>query len=61
MKDSRSQVAFSRVVPKKGKDPYAIRRLQTEIAKLGYNKLILQSDNEAAIVALKEAVKRDRD
>ena len=61
LKDSRSEVALSRVVPKKGKDTYAIERLQKYIANLGYKKLILKSDNEVAIVALKEAVKRERD
>ena len=40
-----------------GKDPYAIERLQQDIANLGYKKLILKRDNEVAIVALTEAVR----
>ena len=61
LKDSRTKVALARVVPKKGRDQYAIERLQKDIANLGYKKLILKSDNEVAIVALKQAVKRERD
>ena len=61
LKDSRSKVALARVLPRKGKDPYAIQRLQTDIANLGYKKLILKSDDEKAIIAFKEAVKRERD
>ena len=60
LKDSRTKVALARVVPKKGRDQYAIERLQKDIANLGYKKLILKSDNEVAIVALKQAVKRER-
>ena len=61
LKDSRTKVALSRVVPHKGRDQYAIERLQQDIANLGYKKLILKSDNEIAIIALKQAVKRERD
>ena len=59
LKDSRTKVALSRVVPHKGRDQYAIERLQQDIANLGYKKLILKSDNEIAIIALKQAVKRE--
>ena len=61
LKDSRTKVTLARVVPKKGRDQYAIERLQKDIANLGYKKMILKSDNEPAIVALKEAVKRERE
>jgi hypothetical protein len=61
IKDSRTKVALARVVPKKGRDQYAIERLQKDISNLGYKKMILKSDNEPAIIALKEAVKRERD
>ena len=61
LKVSRSEVAPARVVPKKGKYQYAIKRLQKDIANPGYKKLILRSDNEVAIIALKQAVKRERD
>ena len=61
LKDSRSKLALARVVPKKGRDQYAIERLQKDIANLGFIEMISKSDNEPAIIALKEAVKRERD
>ena len=40
IKDSRSKVALARVVPKKGRDQYAIERLHKDIANFG-----LQTDD----------------
>lgn len=45
------------VVPKKGKEAFAIKVLAKDISLLGYPKVILKSDGEPAIVALKDAVK----
>ena len=59
LKDSRSKVALARVVPKEGRNQNAVERLQKDIAKLGYKKLILKCDKEVAIIALKEAVKHE--
>ena len=39
-KNSRTKVALARVVPKKGRDQYAIERLLKDIANLGCKKLI---------------------
>lgn len=61
LKDSRSKVALARVVPKKGKDQYAIERFQKDLANSGHKKLIFKSNNEVAFIALKEAVRRERD
>ena len=51
---------FAHVVPHKGANSYAINILSKDIAILGHPELILKSDNEPAIIALKEATKRER-
>ena len=48
------------VVPQKGVQPYAVKTLAGIVAQLGHQELILRSDWEAAIAALKEAVRRER-
>ena len=53
-------MVFARVVPKKGANQYAVKRLAGDIALLGHPELILKSDGEPAIIALKEAAKRER-
>ena len=57
IKDRKSGMIQSRVVPSKGNDKFAIKRLVKDIELLGYNKVILKSDNESSILALKKAVK----
>ena len=47
----------ARLVPAKGTDKYAIKRLKKDIELLGYRKILLKSDNESSILALKQAVK----
>ena len=51
---------FARVVPAKGVNEYAVQCLSAEVAMLGHKELILKSDGEPAIHALKEAVKAER-
>ena len=46
------------VVPEKGEHLYAVKMLVTFIDELGYKKIILKSDQEAAILNLK-TVKRE--
>ena len=46
------------VVPEKGEHWYSIKMLVTFIDELGYKKIILKSDPEAAIMSLETAVKR---
>ena len=49
-KDSRSKMLFSRVVPRKGLDEYAVGALRRIIEQLGYKKAVMKSDNEPAIL-----------
>merc|ERR1711989_35153 len=51
---------FARVVPHKGVHPYAVKNTAADVASLGYSELLLKSDNEPSIVALKEAVRMER-
>ena len=51
---------FARVVPRKGVHPYAVKCLASDIARLGHQRLVLKSDDEPAIVALKEAARSER-
>jgi len=57
IKDRKTGMMQSRVVPSKGNDKYAIKRLKKDIELLGYKKIILKSDNEPSIISLKQAVK----
>ena len=60
MKDRKSKFITAHVIEEKGENPYAIKRLGQDIGMLGYNRIVLKSDGEPAIVALKAAVKRER-
>ena len=51
---------FARVVPKKGVNPYAVKQTASDIAALGHPELIMKSDGEHSVVALKQAVKAER-
>ena len=44
-------------MPAKGTDKFAIKRLKKDIELLGYKRIIIKSDNESSILALKQAVK----
>ena len=57
LKDRKSGMMQSRVVPAKGTDKFAIKRLVKDIELLGHKKIILKSDNESSILALKKAAK----
>ena len=57
IKDRKTGMMQSRVVPSKGNDRYAIKRLKKDIELLGYKKIILKSDNESSILSLKQSVK----
>ena len=48
------------VVMQKGACPQAIRRLSSEVGKLGHPEMVLKSDGEPAIAALKQRVKQER-
>ena len=52
-----TKLTWSRVVLKKGVDPYSIKVLTDMIMFTGHKRVIIKSDGESAIKALKEAVK----
>ena len=47
------------VIPEKGEHWHAVRMLVGSLEELGYNQVIVRSDQEPAIVKLKSAVKRE--
>ena len=49
---------FAHVVPQKGVQPFAVKTLAGAIAQLGHQEIVLKSDGEPAITALKEAAKQ---
>ncbi len=49
---------MAKAVPNKGAHEYAVEVVRRFVEQVGYNKAILKSDNEPAILALKEAVRR---
>ena len=53
-------MVFARVVPHKGRCAYAVKSLAADIGALGYRQLVLKSDGEPAVQALKEAVRAER-
>ena len=60
LKDRKSGTIKAHVVEEKGVNAYAIKRIGQDIGLLGYNRIILKSDNEPAIMALKAAIKAER-
>ena len=60
-KDDCSGMMVAKVVPSKGIQVYAISSLVKFIKCLGYKKVICKSDNEPAILALKEAARKELD
>ena len=57
IKDIWSKRCCSEIVPRKGTHNYAVEVLERFITTLGYTRVILKSDQEASIVALKEMVR----
>ena len=60
-KDNRTKMIMAGVVPSKELDSYAVETVKRMVERLGYKKVIMKSDNEPAIPALKEAVRRESD
>ena len=60
LKDRKSGTIKAHLVEQKGVDACAIKRIVRDIALLGYKKIIFKSDNEPAIIALKQAIKAER-
>ena len=59
-RDRKSKWINAAVVTQKGNCAYAVKRLSEDIGALGYNKIILKSDQEPAIKDLKIRVKAER-
>ena len=47
-------------MPVKGDAPEGVRRLGEEVEKLGHQRFVLKSDQEPAIKALLQSVKREK-
>ena len=54
IKDAKTKMYAATFVQEKGLEPYAIKYFSSFIQSLGYRKLIVRSDGEHSIVALKE-------
>ena len=61
MKDSMSKAICANVVPRKGDHEYAVMRAVQDIRSLGYKRIILKSDQEPALLKLKEGIVRATD
>ena len=60
IKDRKKGTIKAHMLEEKGVNAYAIKRVGQDIGLMGYKKIILKSDNEPAIIALKSAVKTER-
>ena len=59
VKDRKTRTIRPRVAPQKGSHWYGIKVLSGIIESLGHSKVILKSDQEPALVSLKDAVKSE--
>ncbi len=59
MLDRNTGKVNANVVPAKGVNPYAVMRTAQNVKLLGYDKIVFKCDQEPAIVALRDAVKRE--
>jgi len=59
MHDRASKTIFADVVPATGLNPYAVARMKANLESLGYKRVVIKTDQEPAIMALKEAVVRE--
>jgi len=57
--DKRSKATFASVVPKKGKNAYAIKRVGSDLKWLGYRRIVFKTDQEFSITALKGKVSQE--
>ncbi len=59
VKDNNAKTLMAKAAPNQGVSKYAVEVASRFAEQLGYNKVILKSDSEPAILALKEAVRRE--
>ncbi len=50
---------MERAKPSKGLDSYGVETAENMAQRLGHKKITMRSDSEPAILALKEAVRRE--
>ncbi len=60
-KGNKLKMIMVRVVPSKGVDSHAVETEKRMVKRLGCRRIIVRSDNEPAILALKEAVRGESD
>ena len=58
LEDDTTKAVMAHMIPRKGTDEHAVMRIVQDIKNLGYRKIIFKSDQEPAILALKDEVKR---
>ena len=58
--DEKSKWVFAHMIPSKGLDPHAVKMMSREIRLSGYSRMIFKSDQEPSILALLEAVEREK-
>ena len=56
MRDRKTNMTFSNVVPSKGRNAYAIKRVTQDRHILGYGKIIMKDDQEVALKDLRNGV-----
>jgi glutaredoxin len=61
VKDRKSKKMWAYIVREKGVNPYAVKKLAKILSGTGYRRVIIKSDQEPAVMSLKEAVKRELD
>ena len=59
VKDRMSKKVWAFVVKEKGVNSFAVNKLVKILSSTGYRRVIIKSDQEPSIMALKEAVKRE--
>ena len=58
VRDRDTRYTFAHVVPSKGADEHTVEQVVRDLKRLGHRQLALKSDQEPAILALKEEVRR---
>ena len=59
VKDKKSKSPWGGAIPSKGNDDYARQLLVQVVRETGYRRVVLKSDNEPAIVVLKQAARAE--
>ncbi len=59
VKNDKTKLVMAKVVPNKGVQEYAVEVVRKFVEQSGYSKVYMMSDNERAILATMEAVRRE--